>query len=148
MNEIGVEQHYGDGEKRERFLRMFLRVVGAVAGLAAFCAVMPYSWMNATHRYLGMGVLPDQPIVGYLARSTSAFYALFGGLFWALSCDVSRYRLLLRYMGIATIALGVLLFGVDHVEGLPRFWRVAEGPIDVACGAAILWLSWGVRDDR
>ena len=133
--------------KREQFLRLFLRVIGAVAGLAAFCAVMPYAWMNATHQYLGMGILPDRPIVGYLARSTSAFYALFGGLFWVLSCDLLRYRLLLRYLGIATMALGVLLFGIDRVEGLPLFWRAAEGPLDVACGAVILWLNWGAGDD-
>jgi hypothetical protein len=54
-------------------------MVGTVSALAAFCAVMPYAWMNATHQYLGMGVLSDQPVVGYLTRSTSAFYALFGG---------------------------------------------------------------------
>ena len=134
--------------KSEPFLRLFLRAVGAVAALAAFCAVMPYSWMNATHQFLGMGVLPDKPVVGYLARSTSAFYALFGGLFWVLSFNLVRYRPVLLYMGAATVALGLLLCGVDRVEGLPLFWRAVEGPIDTAFGLIILWLLRGVRDER
>ena len=133
---------------REQSLKLFLRLVGAVTALAAFCAVMPYAWMNATHQYLGMGVLPDMPIVGYLARSTSAFYALFGGLFWVMSFDLQRYRPLLRYIGFATVVLGVLLFGVDRIEGMPRFWRAAEGPIDVGIGIVILWLSRRMEDSR
>ena len=133
---------------REQFLRLFLRLVGSTAALAAFCVVMPYAWMNATHQFLGMGVLPDQPVVGYLARSTSAFYALFGGLFWVLSFDLRRYGPVLRYLGVVTILLGVALFVVDRREGLPFFWQAGEGPIDVAIGAAILWLSHAVRDSR
>jgi hypothetical protein len=127
---------------RDRFLRLFLRVVGAVSGMAAFCAVMPYAWMNAIHQHLGMGALSNQPVVGYLARSTSAFYALFGGLFWVLSFDLPRYRPLVRYLGAGTIALGILLFAVDHMEGLPLFWRAAEGSIDVTIGTVVLLLSW------
>lgn len=132
---------------RESLLKLFLRLVGTVSAFAAFCAVMPYSWMNATHQYLGMGVLPDQPVVGYLARSTCAFYALFGGLFWVISFDLPRYRPVLRYLGAATVVLGVLLVGVDRIEGMPRFWQMEEGPIDVAIGAVMLWLARGVREE-
>ena len=67
----------------ERSFKLFLRVVGTVALLAVVAVVMPYSWMDAVHQRLGMGKLPPEPIVGYLARSTSAFYAMLGGL---LSC--------------------------------------------------------------
>lgn len=132
---------------RERYLRLFLRTVGSAAGLAAFCALMPYSWMNAVHQWLGMGILPDKPVVGYLARSTCAFYALFGGLFWMLSLDLLRFRPLLHYIGMATVLLGILLFGVDRVEGMPRFWQAAEGPINVAIGIIVLWLSRGDKEN-
>lgn len=127
--------------KTDRFLRRFLRWVGGVAALAALCAVMPYTWMNAAHTFLGMGRLPETPIVGYLARSTCAFYALFGGLFWVMSFELDRYRPLLRYVGFGAILLGILLFGVDHVEGMPHFWQASEGPINVIIGATIVWLS-------
>jgi hypothetical protein len=56
---------------------------------AAFFVAAPYSWMNAIHQWLGLGVLPDAPVAGYLARSTSAFYAMLGGLLWVLLFDHS-----------------------------------------------------------
>ena len=132
----------------ERFLKLFLRVVGFMAALAAFCVLMPYAWMDAVHRLAGMGGLPNYPIVGYLARSTSAFYALFGILYLILSFDLSRYRPLVRFMGGATFILGVTLFVVDRVEGMPLFWRLGEGPIDMTIGAVILLLSRSSRDGQ
>ena len=102
--------------------------------------------MNAAHQWLGMGALSDQPVVGYLARSTSAFYAILGGLFWALSFDLRRHRPVLRYVGSASVLLGVALFAVDRLEGLPAFWQATEGPIDVGIGIAILWLAGRVPE--
>lgn len=123
---------------RDRFLVLFLRVVGAVAGSAALCAVLPMRAMDAVHRALGMGPLPGQPIVEYLARSTSAFYALLGALLWALSLDLARYRPLVRGTGVAFIALGLLLLWTDIAAGLPLFWQVAEGPIDALFGTILV----------
>jgi hypothetical protein len=131
--------------KTERFLQIFLRIMGSVTGLALPCAMMPYSWMNAIHQYLGMGTLPSEPIVGYLARSLSAFYAFLGGLLWVLSFDVRRHRLALCYVGAGSVALGLILLGVDFVEGMPRYWRFSEGPFGATLGALLLWLSWRVR---
>lgn len=124
---------------------MFLRISGCVSGLAVFAVVMPYCWMNAIHQWLGMGKLPDEPIVGYLARSTSAFYALLGGLLWVVSFHLRRNRLVLRYLGIAMVLFGIALFGVDLVEGMPLFWKVCEGPINIAFGIVILWFSHLVK---
>lgn len=55
---------------QDRFLRLFLWIVGTASLLAVAAVVMPYAWMNAIHQWLGMGRLPSDPIVGYLARST------------------------------------------------------------------------------
>jgi hypothetical protein len=125
----------------ERLLRLFLRLFGTGGLLAVFCVFLPYSWMNAAHRALGMGTLPDEPIVGYLARSVSAFYALTGGLLWVLSFDVRRYRLALCYVGGGVIFVGLVLLGVDAVEGMPLPWLLVEGPFTTAAGIAILLLS-------
>ncbi len=125
----------------ENLLRVVLRVVGSVSLLALVAVVMPYSWMDVTHQWLGLGRLPDQPIVGYLARSLSAFYALLGGLLWALSFDLPRHRPTLIYLGGAIIVFGVLLTGIDWVERLPRYWRIGEGPWVMVMGAAIFWLA-------
>jgi len=127
--------------KHERVLRIFLRIIGTAAALALFCVLFPYSWMNAIHEQLGMGELPRAPIVGYLARCTSAFYALLGGLLWVLSFNVRRFRPVLIYAAIAIMGLGVILLAVDFIEGLPRFWSLWEGPINLSFGILIFWLS-------
>lgn len=131
---------------RDRFLTVFLRVVGTVSGSAALCAVMPLSAMDAAHRALGMGPLPQGPVVEYLARSTSAFYALLGVLLWAASLDLARYRPLIRLFGFAFIALGALLLWADSAAGLPLFWRAGEGPVDAFFGVVLLWASRSGND--
>ena len=127
--------------KKDRFFRWFLRVVGTVALLAIAAVVMPYAWMNAIHQRLEMGQLPAEPIVGYLARSTSAFYALLGALLWVVSFDLVRHRLILRFLGVAIIVFGMMLLVVDFVEGMPLWWSLWEGPINMAFGTIILILS-------
>jgi hypothetical protein len=132
--------------RAEVFFRWFLRVVGSFALLAAPCALMPYSWMDAVHRQLGMGPLPAEPIVGYLARSTSAFYALQGGLLWLVSFDLPRHRLVLNYVGASFLVMGAFLWWVDAVEGMPAFWRDWEGPLVIVYGLVFLGLNrWANR---
>ena len=128
--------------KQDRFLKLFLRIIGSVALLALFPVVFPYSWMNAIHQWLGMGQLPSQPIVGYLARSTSAFYALLGGLFWVASFDLHRHRMVLCYFGVVIVIFGAALFVIDLLEGMPLHWSLTEGPINVGFGVFILALSY------
>jgi len=130
---------------QERLFKSFLRVLGSVALLAVFAVVMPYSWMNAIHQRLGMGKLPSEPIVGYLARSTSAFYALLGALLWVVSSDLVRHRPVLRFLGVAIILFGGMLLIVDFVEGMPLWWSLWEGPIDITFGALIL--AFGQRSE-
>ena len=132
---------------QDRLLRALLRIFGSTSALAILAVVMPYAWMDAVHRHLGLGALPAEPIVGYLARSTSAFYALLGGLLWVLSFDLRRHHVTLCYLGAAIVLFGLAILGVDLAEGLPLFWSLWEGPIDIAFGAAILWLALrrGVR---
>lgn len=126
---------------QDRAFKLFLRVVGTASLLATFAVVMPYSWMNGVHEWLGMGRLPSEPVVGYLARSTSAFYALLGGLLWVVSSDLHRHRLILRYLGVAVILFGAVLLTVDIAEGMPFYWTFSEGPIDIFFGIIILFFS-------
>ncbi len=125
----------------ERLLRLAVRVVGGVALVAVGCVVMPGGWMDAIHQWLGMGELPGEPVVGYLARSVSAFYALFGGLLWVVSFDLRRHRLVLDYLGVAITLFGLALLGVDIIEGMPLWWVLAEGPFNIAFGILVLVLN-------
>lgn len=101
----GVNDDTTQRSKGQRFVRFLLRYIGGVSLLAVIAVFMPFSWMDAVHRYLGMGPLPAEPFVGYLARSLSAFYALLGGLLWVLSFDLHRHRAALSSLGVAFILL-------------------------------------------
>ena len=131
----------------ERNLQLFIRIIGTSALLALPCVALPYALMDAVHQWLGMGRLPAEPVVGYLARSTSAFYAMLGGLLWLVSFDLRRNHLVLCYLGGVFISFGMILFVVDLVEGLPLFWRLGEGPLDAGFGIVILWLSYRIGQD-
>lgn len=125
-------------------LRGILRFFGTTSLFALIFVAAPRSWMISIHAGLGMGAMPDAPVVWYLARSTSAFYALLGGLFWLLSFDPPRHRSVLLYLGSALAAFGVALATFDWAEGLPLLWRVWEGPFVIALGLTILSLSRGL----
>ena len=124
-----------------RFLIVFLRVSGSVALCAVVAVLMPHHSMNVIHQWLGLGELPDEPIVGYLARSTSAFYALIGALSWIVSFDLGRYRTILLFLGWTGLVMGVALFCVDIVEGMPTYWIAFEGPSYTLFGILILCLA-------
>ena len=64
-------------KRAEVAIVVILRVLGGFALGAIPAIFLPYSWMNAIHDFMGLGDLPNAPIVSYLARSLSLFYALF-----------------------------------------------------------------------
>jgi len=127
--------------RRLRILRFLLHFFG-ISGLFALVAVvMPMSWMMGIHRWLGLGEMPTAPVVEYLARSLSAFYALFGAICLVLASDLERYRPLVRFLGIAFAVLGMVFTGVDLAAGMPWWWSVFEGPPGVVVGAWMVFLA-------
>ncbi len=131
----------GSTTNSEKILKPLLRFLGTTSLFALVFVVAPYSWLDSIHSLLGMGQLPDKPVVGYLARSTSALYAILGGLFWTVSFDLERHRLVLRYLGAAITLFGAALLVIDWSEGLPFLWKVWEGPFLMALGLAIFSLN-------
>ena len=109
---------------------------------------MPYAWMNDIHQWLGMGTLPKEPIVGYVARSLSFFYAILGALMWLCSFDLPRYRAVILFLGTGFVVFGILVFGIDVIEGLPAQWKFAEGPIVTFWGIVIALLGARIRPER
>ena len=128
-------------DKSKTLLRILLRVIGTSSLFALPFVFAPYSLMNSFHAMLGMGELSNQPIVGYLARSTSAFYALVGGLLWLVSFDLERYKKVLTYLGLSFVVFGGILLYVDWLEGLPKFWKYWEGPFVIFFGILVLMLN-------
>src|SRR5580704_7377115 len=73
--------------RADKPLKILLRIIGVLTLFALVGMFMPKSWMASTHQWLGLGELPDAPIVENLARSVSAFYALFGAVCLVLAAD-------------------------------------------------------------
>ncbi|MGE0760459.1 MAG: hypothetical protein AB7F89_08295 [Pirellulaceae bacterium] len=115
-----------------------LRVLGLIDTLALLAVVMPRSGMAMLHAWAGLGTLPDGPVVGYLARSASALYALHGLLVVFLSFDVLRYWRLIRFFATAALFHGLVMLAVDLGEGMPIWWTMSEGPIFSLTGVAVL----------
>jgi hypothetical protein len=127
----------------EKALRLLLRLSAAVLFLAVLAIFLPVSWMAAAHAWLGLGDFPDTPLVGYLTRSVSAFYAFHGAILFQLSQDVRRYGPVIRLVAVGSVVFGACLLIVDVMVGMPLFWVLGEGPAVMATGAAFLWLQRG-----
>lgn len=100
----------------------------------------PRSWMQYIHALVDLGEMPDTPIVWYLARSTSAFYAMTGGLFWIVSFDIYRHQSVLWYLGWMTIVFGAALCLIDAWAAMPLSWTMTEGPFVMLTGGVVLYL--------
>jgi hypothetical protein len=124
-----------------RLLTWFTALNGALASLALGAVVMPTRWMAAGAAWTGVGEFADTTLTQYLVRSTSALYALLGMLMLYLSRDVRRHLDLLAFIGLLTIALGVILTVLDFRIGMPPLWSWGEGPPTVLAGGAFVWLA-------
>jgi hypothetical protein len=95
----------------QRALQVWLILGGATLALALIGVGMPFSWMDAAHRWMGLGALPQAGIVEYLARVTSAMYAVLGGLLLLCATDPARYAPVVTYalIAVALVAIGMLM---------------------------------------
>lgn len=118
-----------------------MRIFGTVSGLAIVAVFLPNATMDGIHQWLGLGPLPRGPIVEYLARSLSAFYAMLGCLLWVMSFDIRRYRPLIGFFATFVILFGAVLFGIDLHAGLPAFWAGFEGPLVFVLGVILFALQ-------
>lgn len=124
--------------RAELVVLVVLRGIG-ISGLFAIPAVfLPYSWMNATHAWLGLGTLPDAAITSYLTRSLSAFYAFVSPLLIAMSFDVRRYRTLVVVWSASITIVGFLQTWIDIVSVMPWYWTWVDGPGRIAVGSLML----------
>jgi hypothetical protein len=125
---------------------IILRVIG-VSGLFAIPTIfLPYLWMNAINDYVGLGEMPNTPIVSYLARSLSAFYAMVSAITLLISSDIRRYRPFVKLWAIIAIITGFVLLGIDVEAGMPISWTILEGPPTSVIGFVVLWLLRDIAD--
>jgi hypothetical protein len=131
---------------RRRYLVLALRLFGIIDLIALIAVVMPEHWLEQGHSWAGLGRLPEGPIVGYLARSASALYALLGAVMVFISFDVARYWRLITFLAVAALVHGMVIAGIDIATGMPRLWTLLEGPRFAAIGVIVLILQrWAGR---
>ena len=123
-----------------------LRLMGVSLCMAIFPIFFPISWMASIHRRLGLGEIPEQPIFEYLARSLSAMYFAHGCFVIAASSNVVRFKLFLWVIGFLNIFLGTALLFTDLLAPMPLYWTLLEGPLIIAAGALLLWLTFQLAD--
>lgn len=132
----------------EKTLVVLLRLDAIILLTALFPAMMPFAWMQEIHRSLGMGELPEGPILGYLTRSLSVMYAMFGEMELFVSLDVRRYLPFVKFVAVLEILFGPWMAALDVVVGMPLMWRICEGPYVFLLGCLVLWLTGHVQGNR
>ena len=131
--------------KAERWLKVSLFLFGFPAAMAVIPFVMPWSWMAATHEWLGMGVLPEKPVIDYLARYASAFSAFYGILLLLLLTDVRRYAPIITFQAVAILAISTVGAVLAYRAGMPTWWVLGDVfSCWLFCGS-MLWLQIGIR---
>lgn len=117
-----------------------LRVSGVGMLFALVFVFCPFSWMVRINESMELEQLPYTPVISYLIRTLSAMYAIIGGFLLFVSCDVERYRELIRFLGAIAIAAGIGITALDAILRLPIMWTLLEGPMTIGLGAIMLYL--------
>ena len=123
-----------------------LRLTGATEILAFISVVMPRAWMESAHSWLGLGVMPEGPLLMFMIRQASYAYGMHGVSLWLLASDVKRYRTLILFNGISFSIAAVLFALIDHTAGMPIWWTICDAFGCGAFGIALLWLTYRGRE--
>ena len=115
--------------------------------MLAFVAVlMPRSWMEASHAWLGLGEMPGGPVLMLMIRQASYAYGMHGVTLWVLAADVRRFRPLVILNGVVFLLAAPVFLVIDHTSGMPLWWTVGDTLACAFFGGALLWLTRG--DER
>jgi hypothetical protein len=128
---------------RQRLQSWLLRLAGAVELLAFVAVVMPRSWMEASHAWLGLGEMTGGAVTTFMIRQASYTYGMHGISLWILAADVKRFRPLVLLNGISFLLAAPVFYIIDHTSGLPLWWALMDAGGCGFFGAAILWLNRG-----
>lgn len=126
---------------RQRLCSWLLRLGGAFEILAFIAVVMPRSLMETSHALLGLGEMPDGPIIMFMIRQASYAYGMHGISLLVLASNVERFRPLVILNGIAFLLAAPVFFVIDYTSEMPLWWTLGD---TLACGffgAGLLWLN-------
>ncbi len=126
---------------KESIQKVLLRLAGAFEILAFIAVVMPRSWMEISHEWLGLGLMLQGAVLMFLIRQASYTYGMHGISLWVLAMDVKRFRPLIILNGIAYLLAGPVFLVIDYTTGMPLWWAIEDSLGCGVLGAALLWCS-------
>jgi hypothetical protein len=122
---------------KEKILIIILRLSGLML-ITAFVAVfLPYEMMASIHFQIGLGTMPQLPILDYLARSVSMFYGIHGVIVIYISYNLNKYLQFLKLLCYLGLLFGLSLFFIDINASMPSYWTFGESPIVVLLNLVI-----------
>lgn len=125
----------------EKLLRLLLGLIGATLLVATVPVFFPLSWMAYLHQVLGLGEMPTEPLVEYLARSTSMLYALHGAIVLAVAFRFRQLHALVPLIILLHMLMGVAITLIDLAAPMPWYWTLGEGP-GIVFGALLTAGLW------
>lgn len=126
--------------RTDRSIYRLLLTFGIIDLLAFVATAMPIETMAWIHQFWGMGEMPQDRIVGYLARMASALYGFHGAILLFITTDIQRYLPLIRFLAWASLVHAVLLLAIDLGQRMPIFWTLLEAPGFALTGILMLWM--------
>jgi hypothetical protein len=130
---------------REQLQSLLLRVTGAVELLAFVAVVMPRSWMEAGHEWLGLGAMPQSAVLMFMIRQASYTYGMHAISLWILASDVRRFRPLVIFNAVSFLLAAPIFLAIDYTSGMPLFWTLSDTASCAFFGGALLWLTRPAR---
>lgn len=134
--------------KHQLLLIWLLRIAGTVEILAFFAVIMPRSWMEVAHEWLGLGEMPHGAVIMFMIRQASYVYGMHGVTLWVLSSDVIRFRPLIILNVISFLLATPVFFIIDYTAGMPLFWTLSDSFACGFFGVALLFLSRGIEKNQ
>ena len=125
----------------KKLLTWLLRLIGLLEMLAFIAVVMPRSWMEVSHVWLGLGQMAESSVLMFMIRQASYNYGMHGVFLWIIASDLKRFRPLVLLNGFSFLLAGPIFFVIDYTSGMPWWWSAMDGPSLALMGAAMLWLS-------
>jgi len=125
----------------QQLQRWLLRIAGATEILAFIAVIMPRSWMEAGHIWVGLGEMPGGPLLMFMIRQASYVYGMHGVSLWVLATDLERFRPLLLLNGISFVLAAGVFFWIDYSSGMPWFWTLSDTLGCALFGAPLLWFN-------
>jgi hypothetical protein len=132
-------------DDRQLLLTGLLRLVGLVEILAFIAVIMPRSWMEISHAWLGLGRMPEGSVLMFLIRQASYTYGMHGVSLWVLATDVKRFRPLILLNGISYLLAAPVFFTIDYSAGMPLWWALGDSTACGLVGAALLFCQNRLR---